>query len=236
MSKRNVKKIIFLVLSIIISIVVCRDFSITSYVANGVDAANEKYLKEMQKVLEKFVLDDVYNLPSQYKQTTEHPYPTDYFGLNADEKPIFKVKVAENDFKRKNCMSITFDSAYINDYTYKILDILDEYDVKATFFMTHNFMTKNNDQIMEIINRGHEIGNHSNTHPDFNKITDAKVVAEVMQPHNYIKNLLGIDMCLFRFPYGSYSPRTVALLKNMGYYPIQWTFDSVDWKNEGKDF
>ena len=102
--------------------------------------------------------------------------------------------------------------------------------------MTYEFMEKNPDQIMEIIKRGHEVANHSTTHPDLNKAKDSKVVKEIMKAHNFIKDLVGVDMCLFRFPFGSYSPRTVSLLKNMGYYPIQWTLDSIDWKNTGKEY
>lgn len=179
----------------------------------------------------------VINLPTLFHQPTDHPYPDDHFGPYKEASPIFKVDLSkETDPERQNLIALTFDSAYINKYTYKILDILDEYNIKATFFMTYEFIYSNPAQVMAIIKRGHEIGNHSKTHPDFNKISDANVVAQVWKVHNYMRNLVGVDLCLFRFPFGSYSPRTVNLLKNLGYYPIQWTFDSVDWRNDGVDF
>lgn len=210
-------------------------------IASSSDLANEEaiqaYINEISDAFMSVELPQKCNLPSPFIQKTSHPYNEgDYFGKFTDDMPIFNVDVDANDLQRKNCMSLTFDSAYINKYTYKILDILDKYNVKSTFFMTYEFMEKNPAQIMDIIKRGHEIGNHSTTHPDFNKTKDSKIVKEVMKAHNYIKDLVGVDMCLFRFPFGSYSPRTVALLKNMGYYPIQWTLDSVDWKNTGKSF
>ena len=199
--------------------------------------AIQAYINEISNAFMSVELPPKYNLPSLYFQPTTHPLSfDDNFGKFSDEMPIFSVTIDENDNERKNCMCLTFDSAYINKYTYKILDILDEYNIKSTFFMTYEFMEKNPDQIMEIIKRGHEIGNHSTTHPDFNKIKDSSIVKEVMKAHNYIKDLVGVDMCLFRFPFGSYSPRTVGLLKNMGYYPIQWTLDSIDWKNTGKEY
>ena len=196
----------------------------------------EAYKKEFDEAVKKISeMPVACSLPTLFKQPTERPDITDFFGVGEDSYPIFKVKVSEGDSDKKNCIALSFDSAYINSYTYKILDILDEYNIKATFFMTYEFMSKNETQVMEIIKRGHEIGNHSTTHPDFNLTSDAKIMLEVMNCHMFLKNLIGVEMSLFRFPFGSYSPRTVKLLKNMGYYPIQWTFDSIDWKNLGKD-
>lgn len=200
------------------------------------EEAMQAYIKEISEAFMSVDIPAKCNLPTQYIQPTYHPdIENDFFGKFSDDMPIFTVNV-EDDENKKNYMCLTFDSAYINKYTLDILDILDKYNIKSTFFMTYEFMTKNPGQIMEIIKRGHEIGNHSTTHPDLNKVKDSKVVKEVMKAHNFIKDLVGVDMCLFRFPFGSYSPRTVGLLKNMGYYPIQWTLDSIDWKNSGKEY
>ena len=199
------------------------------------EEATKKYLEEVSKAYESVKLPEVYNLPTMYTQPTYHPSSDCVFGKVSDDAPIFSVDLSKEDPKYQNMMCLTFDSAYINKYTYQILDELDKYNAKATFFMTYEFMVKNPDQIKEIIRRGHEIGNHSTTHPDLNKERDTTVVKEIMKAHNYIVNLVGIEMCLFRFPFGSYSPRTVTLIKNMGYYPIQWTYDSIDWKNLGKE-
>lgn len=206
-------------------------------IASESEAAMNAYIQEITNAFLSVELPQKTNLPSPFIQPTTHPKKDgDNFGKFSDDMPIFNVDVENDDSERKNYMCLTFDSAYINKYTYNILDILDKYNIKSTFFMTYEFMEKNPSQIMEIIKRGHEIGNHSTSHPDFNKIKDSKIVKEVMKAHNYIKDLVGVDMCLFRFPFGSYSPRTVGLLKNMGYYPIQWTLDSIDWKNTGKEY
>lgn len=194
-----------------------------------------QYLKEIQDAINSVAVPEVTNLPNTYNQPVDHPYIDDFFGIGQDSLPIKFVHV-ENDPEKKGCMAITFDSAYINDYTYALLDILDAYNFKATFFMTRDFILKNQGQVAEILSRGHEIGNHSTNHPDFNKVKDTTVVKEILICHNLVKSLFGFDMCLFRFPYGSYSPRTVILAKNLGYYPIQWTFDSIDWKNLGVDY
>lgn len=170
-----------------------------------------------------------------FSQPEFHPSQDDLFGISIDAMPIKSVKVNDSDDIVNNKIALTFDSAYINLYTYRILDILDEYDAKATFFMTYKFMNENPDQVKEIIKRGHEIGNHSTTHPKFTEITDEKIVREVAKCHNFLKELTGVDMCLFRFPYGVYSDHAVSILKSLGYYPIQWSFDSFDWRNESID-
>ncbi len=170
--------------------------------------------------------------PSLYKQNEFHPNPDDYFGSLSHQMPISSVLDNKNG-EKSNKICITFDSAYINSKTYKILDILDKYDAKCTFFMTNKFIKDNPEQVKEISKRGHEIGNHSSTHPDFNKIDVERIYTEISTCHNSIKELLDIDMCLFRYPYGSFSKLNLPIVHSLGYYPIQWNFDTFDWKNDG---
>ena len=171
------------------------------------------------------------NFPTLLTQPELHPVLEDYFGIENNTKPIFRVKVDEDD-EKNNMICLTFDSAFINDYTFKILDTLDKYNFKCTFFMTHDFMKKNPDHIIEIVKRGHEIGNHSTTHPHFKELTDQEIVKEVWKTHCLYKYLTGLELSLFRFPYGECDERTINIVKNLGYYPIQWGTDSLDWKND----
>ena len=183
------------------------------------------------------------DLPTNYekdgseklKQPYIHPYVDDYFGKEKDLRPIHKVVVSPDDSKRKNKMCITFDSAYINRYTYRILDILDRYNVKSTFFMTADFIKNNPEQVKEIVKRGHEVGNHSTKHPRFTNLSEDKIINEVLECHKNFKDITGLDMCLFRYPYGEYSEKTMYILKQLGYYSIQCTIDSADWKNDSAE-
>ena len=199
-----------------------------------IDEERVTYLEDVKLAMARVSLPRTYNLPTPFYQPTFHPDPeTDFFGSHTDSMPIMRVDVDENDEFRSHAMSLTFDSAYINDYTYDILDLLDKYDAKATFFMTADFMRKNIDQVADIIKRGHEIGNHSTNHPNFTKIKDTQIIKEVWECHELLRSKLGVEMSLFRYPYGAYSEKTMILLKTLGYYPIQWSYDSADWKNEG---
>ena len=163
-----------------------------------------------------------------YSQPIFRPTDGTVYGKISDTSVIKKVKLNGNE----KYMCLTFDSAYNGSYTYNILDILDAYGVKATFFMTGEFIKNHPTQVIDILSRGHEIGNHSTTHKDFTKISTASIIEEVTECNNNFKEITGMDMCLFRFPYGYYGSRQLKLVRELGYFPIQWTADSSDWKNE----
>ena len=152
------------------------------------------------------------------------------FGETFNTRPIFSVDVKKN---KKKYISLTFDSSWNDAQTIPLLNVLDEFDAKATFFLTAFYVRRHQKSVQEILRRGHEIGNHSNTHVKFTEIRDDTIVREIENCHRTIKEVAGIDTCLFRFPYGEYNATSVRLLKERGYYPIQWTRDSLDWKNLG---
>lgn len=171
--------------------------------------------------------------PYSLNKTEFHLNEEDYFGQKSDTTAIFQVKVDNDDEQRFKKIAFTFDSGVTIEKTLPLLDVLDQYNIKSTFFMTYDAMKESPELVLEIINRGHEIGNHSTTHSDFRKISDLSVKLELYFTHKFIKDLTGIDMFLFRYPYGSYSNANMRVVKELGYYPIQWSNDSLDWKNEG---
>ena len=171
--------------------------------------------------------------PFVLNKTDIRPNEDDYFGKKSDTTAIFQVRVAKDDTERFKKLAFTFDSGVTIEKTLALLDVLDQYNIKSTFFMTFGAMKDSPELVLEIINRGHEIGNHSTTHSDFRKMTDLSKKLEIYFTHKFIKDLTGIDMHLFRFPYGSYDNSSIRVVKELGYYPIQWSNDSLDWKNQG---
>lgn len=153
-----------------------------------------------------------------------------YAGKHAE--PIFGVQADES---RKGKIAFSFDSAYINTCCIPILDILDRYQIKSTFFMTGEWVDENPELVKEIVRRGHELGNHSVSHPSFNKLSKEQIVQQVTQTHDKIKALTDFDACLFRFPYGDYNNASMDALKELGYYCIQWTVDTQDWRNDSPE-
>lgn len=151
-------------------------------------------------------------------------------GVIASKKtPIYCVK---SDSPK---IALTFDAAWGNSDTSKILKILADNDVKATFFMTGGWMENYPDDVKAIRDGGHDLGNHSQRHKEMSKLSKEDCVNELMKPHKYIKELTGEEMCLFRPPYGDYNDNLIETAKECGYYVIQWSVDSLDWKDYGKD-
>lgn len=143
--------------------------------------------------------------------------------------PIYSV-----DTKDKK-IAITFDTNWGTENMDKILDILDKNHVKATFFIIGAWIDKYPEETKEIYKRGHEIGNHSNTHPDFSYASKDRMIQEIAATDAKLMKLLGVSTNIFRFPSGSYTEEAVKTVQSTNHYCIQWDVDSIDWKEHGAD-
>lgn len=143
------------------------------------------------------------------------------------ELPIYSVK------REDKVISISFDAAWGGDKTLGILDLLDEYDVKTTFFLVDIWTQKYPELVREIAARGHEIGNHSTSHPQMSRLSEAQIKSELNTQADNVQAITGVRPVLFRPPYGDYNNRVIATARAQGYTPIQWSVDSLDWKNRG---
>ncbi|NFE46185.1 polysaccharide deacetylase family sporulation protein PdaB [Clostridium sporogenes] len=150
--------------------------------------------------------------------------------LNIRNKvPIYRVDTKENK------ISLTFDVSRGDEYIEKILDILDENDVKATFFLVGDWIEQNPKKVKEIHSKGHEIGNHSHSHPNMSIISKEKIVKDININDANIRRITGEGTKLFRFPGGYYNDEAVDIVNKMGLCSIQWDVDSIDWKEQGAD-
>lgn len=145
------------------------------------------------------------------------------------ELPIYCV-----DTKEKK-IALSFDAAWGAEDFQKIMDILDKHKVKVTFFMTGGWVEENPDCVKELVERGHDLGNHSEHHYDMTTISLEEVKSELKSVHNRVKELTDYEMFLFRPPYGAYNNQVINAAKECGYYSIQWSVDSLDWKDYGVD-
>ncbi len=145
--------------------------------------------------------------------------------LRQKELPIYCVE------QEKPQISISFDAAWGNEDTAKLLEILKKHDVRATFFMTGGWIEKYPDDVKAIAAAGHDLGNHSENHKHMSQISAGECKEEIMKPHEKVKTLTGKDMILFRPPYGDYNDTLIKTTRECGYYPIQWDVDSLDWKD-----
>lgn len=142
--------------------------------------------------------------------------------------PIYSVDTGE-----KKYISLTFDAAWGTEDLEQILQILDKNKVKASFFVTGDWVARYPEAIQELSKRGHDIGNHGDNHKHMTQISKNEQVEEIKKAHNRVKSLIGKEMILFRAPYGDYDEQVVKTARECGYYTIQWDVDSLDWKNYG---
>ena len=145
------------------------------------------------------------------------------------ELPIYSV---EHDDK---VLSISFDASWGADKTLSILDILDEHNVKTTFFLVGGWVDKYPDMVKEIAARGHEIGNHSDTHPHMSQLSESDIKDELRIMSDKVEKLTGVRPTLFRPPYGDYNNRVIEVARAEGYECVQWSIDSLDWKDRGTE-
>lgn len=149
--------------------------------------------------------------------------------VNGKELPIYSV---ETDEKK---VALSFDAAWGNEDTQQILDILKEYNIHVTFFMTGEWVEHYPDDVKNIQAGGHDLANHSENHKNMSQLVDADCQTELLKVHKKVKELTGVEMDLFRPPYGDYDNEVIQNATACGYYTIQWDVDSLDWKDYGVD-
>ena len=147
-----------------------------------------------------------------------------YFGESSKLYPIYRV---ETDEKK---VAISFDAAWGADKTEQIMDVLDEFDVKATFFLVGFWMDEYPEMTKKIHERGFEVGSHSYNHPDMTKLSSEQVRQELVSTNEKIQSLIGQTPTLFRPPYGAYDNKLIQQLQDLGMKGIQWDVDTLDWK------
>jgi polysaccharide deacetylase family sporulation protein PdaB len=145
------------------------------------------------------------------------------------EIPIYSVATEEKK------LALTFDAAWGDQYTDEILSILEKNNVKATFFLVGSWTDKYGEKVKKISSMGHEIGNHSLTHPHFTQLDSQKIKDEIYAASDKIKEITGKSTNLFRPPFGDYNSTVVKTIRETGHFCIQWDVDSLDWTNPGEN-
>jgi len=136
---------------------------------------------------------------------------------------------------KKPQVALSFDAASESEDLQTILDILAKHDVKATFFMTGQWVESYPDDVMRIYEAGHDLGNHGETHSSMSELSVDQRTEELMNVHEKVTALTGVEMELFRPPYDEYTNKVLKEIAANNYYTIEWSIDSADWKDYGAD-
>ena len=127
-----------------------------------------------------------------------------------------------------NCR--TFASPWGNEDTQTLIDILEKFHVKTTFFVVGDWVDKYPDSVKALAAAGNEVMNHSSTHAHFAKLSAAEIKADISACSDKIEAVTGVRPTLFRCPYGEYDDNVIGTVNGMGLTAVQWDTDSLDWK------
>lgn len=121
--------------------------------------------------------------------------------------------------------------AWGNEDTEQLIDILKKDHITATFFVVGDWVDKYPESVKALSDAGHEVMNHSATHPHMTELSPDAMIKEVQSCNEKIEKITGKCPTLFRPPYGDYNDTVVSTMRSMGMYAIQWDVDSLDWKD-----
>ncbi len=147
------------------------------------------------------------------------------FGALAESNrllPIYSVDVGES-----KKIAISFDAAWGNEDTEELIDILKKYNVKATFFVVGSWVDNFPDSVKQLSDAGHEIQNHSNSHPNMPSLSVEEMTEELKVCNEKIAAITGKKPILFRAPYGDYDNTMLSTVTSLGMYTIQWDIDII---------
>lgn len=146
----------------------------------------------------------------------------------ANSNRLLPIYCVETDKKQ---VAISFDAAWGNDDTETLINILKEYEVPATFFVVGAWVDKYPESVKQLSDAGHQIQNHSNTHPHMSQISVSQIKDELESCNKKIESITGVYPTLLRAPYGDYNNTLIETTNDMNMEVIQWDVDSLDWKD-----
>ena len=147
-------------------------------------------------------------------------------GVSASKRslPVYSVERSDK------LLAISFDAAWGNEDTQTLIDILNRYGVRATFFVVGDWVEKYPDSVKALAAAGNEVMNHSSSHAHFSSLSSEQIREDLSACNEKISALTGVTPSLFRCPYGEYDDHVIQTVEAMGMTAVQWDVDSLDWK------
>ncbi|MBP2650269.1 MAG: polysaccharide deacetylase [Firmicutes bacterium] len=121
------------------------------------------------------------------------------------------------------------------EYFSEMLDILQKENIKVTFFMGGSWAKRHPDIVKNIAEAGHELGNHTYSHPHPNDISKEANKEQIIKNETLIKEITGIKTVLYAPPYGEFNDMVLSAADELGYTTIMWSIDTIDWKKPPED-
>jgi peptidoglycan/xylan/chitin deacetylase (PgdA/CDA1 family) len=134
----------------------------------------------------------------------------------------------------KNAIALTIDDGPQPEWTPRVLDLLAKYEVKATFCLIGEQVRDNYKLVQLMVEAGHEVANHTWTHPiNIKRLSTKRLNTEITKTRQVLVEVTGKTPRLFRSPGGAWSPAIFKAVAHHGMYPIDWAVDPRDWSRPG---
>jgi peptidoglycan/xylan/chitin deacetylase (PgdA/CDA1 family) len=152
------------------------------------------------------------------------------YGAVHPRAQLFGETICRTNSARK--LALTFDDGPNPAITPKLLDLLDRYNAKATFFLIGRYVRECPELVKETVARGHEVGNHTELHPNLLWLNPTKVRVELRLCHDAIRAATGTPPKWFRPPFGMRNPWVIPAARELGYRTVMWTLIPGDWQEK----
>lgn len=146
------------------------------------------------------------------------------------EMPVFYVNT------ERKALALTFDISWGDKIPIKVLDVLSQYNQKATFFLSGPWSNHYKDMVKRIVDDGHEVASHGQEHVNLSQENKESIKKNIQLAHDILVNLTNTTPKYFRPPNGDYDDLVVLTARELGYETIIWAVDSLDWKNPGATY
>lgn len=151
------------------------------------------------------------------------------FNSNKGTKAIYQGNTNSNN------VALMINVYWGDEFIRPMLEIIEEKNIKCTFFVGGVWASVNEELINEILATNCELGNHGYLHKGQDKLSQQESYDEIYKTHNLIKTMTGIEMKLFAPPSGAYIDKTVDIAQGLGYKTIMWTKDTIDWRDQNEE-
>ena len=132
-------------------------------------------------------------------------------------------------------LALTYDDGPNDPWTFRLLEVLDRHQVKATFFLIGRFVEQRPDIARAVVEAGHVIGSHTWDHPNLIFCSSAEVRRQLQQTQRAIQDATGVDVKLFRPPFGGRRPVSLRVARSLGLEPVMWNVTCRDWTERSTD-